>query len=179
MNPSIASLICACGIAGLFYLDRDDSVRTSKALWLPVVYLWIIGSRPFSFWLGVAPSNGANVQLDGSPVDALFFGLLLAAAVVVLIRRGKRTRTLITANWPILIYFLYCLVSVGWSYHPDVALKRWIKAIGDLAMVLIVVTDGQPVAALRRLFSRVGFLLLPTSVLFIKYYGNLGRGIHP
>jgi len=179
MNPSIASLICACGIAGLFYLDRDDSVRTSKALWLPVVYLWIIGSRPFSFWLGVAPSNGANVQLDGSPVDALFFGLLLAAAVVVLIRRGKRTRTLITANWPILIYFLYCLVSVGWSYHPDVALKRWIKAIGDLAMVLIVVTDGQPVAALRRLFSRVGFLLLPTSVLFIKYYGNLGRGYTP
>jgi len=179
MNPSIASLICACGIAGLFYLNRDDSVRTSKALWLPVVYLWIIGSRPFSFWLGVAPSNGANVQLDGSPVDALFFGFLLAAAVVVLVRRGKRTRILLTANWPILLYFSYCLVSVAWSYHPDVAFKRWIKAIGDLAMVLIIVTDGQPVAALRRLFSRVGFILLPTSVLFIKYYGYLGRGYTP
>jgi len=179
MNPSIASLICACGIAGLFCLNRDDSVRTSKALWLPVVYLWIIGSRPVSFWLGVSPPNGANVQLDGSPVDALFFGLLLAAAVVVLIRRGERTRILLTSNWPILVYFSYCLISVAWSYHPDVAFKRWIKAIGDLAMVLIIVTDGQLVAALRRLFSRVGFLLLPTSVLFIKYYGNLGRGYTP
>ena len=179
MNPSLANLICACGIAGLFYLNRDDSVRTSKALWLPVSYLWFIGSRPVSFWLDMTPPSGTNVQLEGSPLDALFFGLLLAAALVVLIRRGKRTRCFLTANWPILIYFFFCLISVTWAYYPDVAFKRWIKAIGDLAMVLIIVTDAQPVAALRRLISRVGFLLLPTSVLFIKYYGDLGRGYTP
>jgi len=179
MNPSLANLICACGIAGLFYLNRDDSVRTSKALWLPVSYLWLIGSRPVSVWLGMTPPSGTNVQLEGSPLDALFFGLLLAAALVVLIRRGKRTRCFLTANWPILIYFFFCLISVTWAYYPDVAFKRWIKAIGDLAMVLIIVTDAQPVAALRRLISRVGFLLLPTSVLFIKYYGDLGRGYTP
>ena len=46
-------------------------------------------------------------------------------------------------------------------------------------MVLIVVTDAQPAAALRRLFSRVGFVLLPASVLLIKYYPNLGRGFSP
>lgn len=179
MNPSTASLICACGIAGLFYLGRDESAHTSKALWLPVVYLWIIGSRPISAWLGVTPPAGTNPQLDGSPLDAIVFGLLLAAAVVVLIRRGRRALTFLTANWPILVYFFYCLVSVSWSYHPDVAFKRWIKAIGDLAMVLVIITDRQPVAALRRLFSRVGFLLLPVSVLLIKYYGDLGRAYAP
>jgi O-antigen ligase len=83
------------------------------------------------------------------------------------------------ANWPILIYFFYCLISVVWSYHPDIAFKRWTKAIGDLAMVLIITTDGQPISALRRLISRLGFLLLPTSVLFIKYFGDLGRGYTP
>jgi len=178
MNPSLASLICACGIAELFYLDRNSSVRTSKALWLPVVYLWLVGSRPISFWLGGTPS-GTNEQLEGSPVDALVFGLLSAAAVVVLIRRRKRALTLLTANWPILTYFFYCLVSISWAYFPDVAFKRWIKAIGDLAMVLILVTDVQPVAAIRRLFPRVGFLLFPTSVLFIKYYDYIGRGYTP
>src|SRR6266581_1924930 len=30
MNPSLASLVYACGIAGLFYLDRDESIRTSR-----------------------------------------------------------------------------------------------------------------------------------------------------
>lgn len=178
MNPSLATLICACGVAGLFYLGRDNTVRTSKALWLPVIWLWIVGSRSVSVWLGVGPAGG-NMQLDGSPFDAAVFGLLLAAAVGVLIRRHQRTRILLVANWPILIYFFYCLVSVAWSYYPDVSFKRWIKAIGDLAMVLVIVTDGQPVAAFRRLISRVGFLLLPTSVLLIKYYGDLGRAYDP
>src|SRR6266851_5140493 len=123
MNSSVANLICACGIAGLFYLDRDRSVRTSKALWLPVVYLWIVGSRSVSVWLGVTPSNGTNVQLEGSPLDAAVFGVLLAGAIGVLIRRNRRTRTLLAANRPILIYFFYCLVSVAWSYYPDVAFK--------------------------------------------------------
>ena len=179
MNPLTASMICACGIAVLCYLDRDRSVRTSKALWLPVVYLWIIGSRSVSAWLGVTPSSGTNVQLEGSPLDAAIFAVLLAAAIVVLIGRGKRALTLLAANWPILVYLSYCLVSVSWAYYPDVAFKRWIKALADIAMVLVIVTDRQPVAALRRLTSRVGFLLLPTSVLLIRYYGNLGRGYTP
>ena len=47
-------------------------------------------------------------------------------------------------------------------------------------MVLVIVTDAQPVAALKRLFSRVGFLFCCTYVrLLIKYYGDLGRGYTP
>ena len=176
MNPSLASLVYTCGIAGLFYLDRDKSIRTSKALWLPVVYLWIIGSRAVSVWLGMQPPSGTNAQLEGSPVDAAFFGILLIAAICVLAHRGRRTLTFLNANWPILIYFLFCLSSIIWSDFPGPAFKKWIKAIGDLLMILIVVTDEQPVAALRRLFSRTGFILMPISLLFIKYYPNLGRG---
>jgi O-antigen ligase len=179
MNPSIASLIYACGIIGLFYLDRDKTIHTSKALWLPVIYLGIVASRPVSAWLGVAPAADANVQLEGSPLDAAVLGTLLLGAIAVLVRRSQRARSFITLNWPILIYFLYCLVSVVWSYHPDIAFKRWIKSIADLVMCLVIVTDPQPVAALKRVISRVGFVLLPVSVLLIKYYGDLGRGYTP
>ena len=98
MNPSLASLVYVCGIAGLFYLDRDKSVRTSKALWLPVLYLWVLGSRPVSVWLGIAPPSGTNIQLDGSPVDGAFFGILLIAAICVLVHRGRRTLIFLNAN---------------------------------------------------------------------------------
>jgi exopolysaccharide production protein ExoQ len=179
VNPSLASLICWCGVAGLFYLDRDKTVRTSKALWLPVIYLLLIGSRPASVWLGIAPPAGTNVQLDGSPFDATIFGILLLATVVVLVRRGRRVLPFLRANWLILAYFGYCLISVLWSFHPDVAFKRWLKAIGDPAMCLVVVTDLQPIDALKRLISRVGFVLLPCSVLLIKYYPALGRAYGP
>src|SRR5437588_9025775 len=105
MDPRLALLSCALGIVGLFFLDRDNSVRTSKALWLPVIWMWIVGSRPVSAWLGLSPTGG-NVQLDGSPVDAVIFGVLLAVALGVLARRRSQTRTLLATNWPILIYFL-------------------------------------------------------------------------
>jgi exopolysaccharide production protein ExoQ len=175
MNPSLAALICAAGIIGLLYLDRERNVRVAKALWLPVAYLWILGSRPVSEWLGVPPPTGSNVQLDGSPLDRIVYEVLLAAALIVLIRRRKRTIPILTANWLLLIYFSYCLISVSWAYFPDVAFKRWIKATSDLAMVLVVLTDRQPVEAIRRLVSRLGLIVLPTSVLLIKYYSNLGR----
>lgn len=185
MSFSLALIVCAVGVAGLFYLDRDQFTRTSKALWLPVVWLWIIGSRPASEWLGIWLGTGfrpsgqsLDVQLDGSPTDALVFAVLMAAGIGILIRRGSRTGALLKASLPILVYFLYCLASILWSPFPGVAFKRWTKDVGDLVMVLIVVTEADQMAALRRIFSRVGFILLPASVLLIRY-SDLGRGYDP
>jgi exopolysaccharide production protein ExoQ len=180
MGSSLAILVYSLGIAGLFYLDRDKSVRTSSAVWLPVLWMWIVGSRPVSVWLGLNPSTASASQLlDGSPFDRLVFAILLAAGLIVLLRRNNQTITVLRENWPITIFFTYCLLSALWSDFPDVALKRWTKAIGDLVMVLIVVTDPEPIAAIKRFFSRTGFILLPASVLLIKYFEALGRGYDP
>src|ERR1039458_1398450 len=174
LQASIAFII---GIGGLFYLERDKSFTTSKALWLAVIWLWIVGSRPVSVWLEISPSGqGLNQQLEGSPIDAFIFLVLLVAAIVVLFRRKSRTTAILRASIPIVVYFIYCLLSVLWAPYPEVALKRWIKDVGDLAMVLVVLTEVDPTAALRRIFSRVGFILLPASILLIKY-SDLGHQI--
>jgi exopolysaccharide production protein ExoQ len=176
-----AFLVFAAGTAGLFWLDRNKFERTSKALWLPVIWLWIIGSRPVSawteVWLGFGTQGGADLdkQLDGSPTDALILALLLVAGIVVLNRRKKQTNALLKASLPVVIYFIYCLVSVSWSPFTAIAFKRWIKGLGDLVMVLVILTEADPIAALRRLFSRVGFILLPASVFLIRY-SSIGRG---
>ena len=52
MGAPLSLLICSIGVLGLFFLDRDNSVRNSNALWLPVIWLWIAGSRPVSSWFG-------------------------------------------------------------------------------------------------------------------------------
>src|SRR5438445_423852 len=179
MSPSLATLVYAVGVAGLFYLDRDKSLRTSKALWIPVIWLWIVGSRAISQWLNMTPTAGSDVQMDGSPLDRLVFGALLIVGLIVLLWRGQRSIVFAKASWPLLIYLGFCLLSVTWSDFPDVAFKRWMKAIGDLVMVLIVLTDEDPKGAFRRVLTRVGFVLLPMSVLLIKYYPDLGRQFDP
>ena len=179
MTSSSALIFFALGIAGLFFLDRDNSIRTSKALWLPVIWLWIVGSRPVSSWLGLSPVSGDSQLLDGSPLDRSIFLMLLIFGILVLAHRSHRTNVLLRASWPILIYFVFCLLSVLWSDFPDIAFKRWTKALGDLVMVLVVVTDAEPRAALKRLFSRTGFVLMPASILLLKYFGDLGRSYDP
>jgi exopolysaccharide production protein ExoQ len=180
MNSSFASVLCIAGIASLFYANRNRSLRTSKALWLPILWLLIIGSRPVSVWLGITPELATAEQAaEGSPLDAIIFGVLLAVAIMVLIRRKERLSFCLKANWPCLIYFAYCILSVLWSDFPGIAFKRWIKAVGDLAMVLVLATDHKPEAAFGRVISRVGFILMPASVLLIKYFAELGRGYDP
>jgi exopolysaccharide production protein ExoQ len=177
MPPPVAALIFAIGIAGLFYFDRDKNVRVSKALWIPTLWLFFCLSRSASEWLGMGPppTDVANVYLEGSPIDrAIFIGLELAALIVVIGRR-RRVGSILVQNWPICLFFLYAALSITWSDYLLVTLKHWIKGIGDLMMVLIVLSEPSVPDAIKRLFTRLGFVLLPLSVLFIKYYPDLGR----
>ena len=123
-------------------------------------------------------ASSVDQQLNGSPIDAFVYMLLTIAAAIVVLRRWARTSATIKASLPLIIFFAYCLLSVLWSPVPDVAFKRWTKYVGDLLMVLVVVTDAAPTAALRRLFYRLGFVLLPASVLLIRY-SPIGRGYDP
>jgi exopolysaccharide production protein ExoQ len=179
MPPAIASIIFTIGILGLFYLDRDKTVRMSKALWIPAVWLFLISSRPASLWLGMSPNfegvDATEAYVEGSPIDRNVFIFLLLAALAVLVARSGRVGPLLRKNVLILLYFSFCAFSIVWSDFPFVALKRFTKSIGDLGMVLIILTESDPLAALKRLVSRLGFLLFPLSILFFKYYPALGR----
>ena len=91
MPPQIATLVFAVGIAGLFWLNRDDSVRVSKALWLPAIWLSINGSRSVSAWLGM----GAGAEIPGQPppvsvLDQVIAGALILLGAIVLSRRSKK-----------------------------------------------------------------------------------------
>jgi exopolysaccharide production protein ExoQ len=178
MPAGVATVVFAIGILALFRLDRDPESRTSPALWIPVVWVGLAGSRTVSEWLTQSDAVGKDpaLYLDGSPLDRFILSALLAAAVVVLFTRGPRVATLLRGNGPILLFFAYCGISVLWSDFPDVAFKRWTKALGDLAMIMVVVTDPCPAAAVKRLIARTALVLIPLSVLFIKYYPDLGRG---
>jgi O-antigen ligase len=164
------------GIAGLFYLDRGEKIRVSNALWVPTIWLFFCMSRSASEWLGASlPVGDGAVYLDGSPIDRAIFMVLESVAAIVVIGRWHRAYPIIRRNWVFGLFFLYAAISISWSDFPFVSLKHWIKAIGDLMIVLIVLTELSVIEALKRIITRLGFVLLPMSILFIKYYPQLGR----
>jgi hypothetical protein len=177
MHRTVASILFACGILCLFLLDRGRKPRVSKALWIPTVWLFFISTRPLSAWLGMPPSDAgtASLYVDGSPIDRTFFMVLEAVALFVVVGRWRRVGPLLRKNWPIAVYFFYAALSISWSEFPLVTFKHWIKGMGDVMIVLIVLTEPSFSEAIQRLITRLAFVLLPLSVLFIKYYPELGR----
>jgi exopolysaccharide production protein ExoQ len=178
MTELIGAFVVIVGLLGLFALDRIRKVETSIALWIPVVWLFIAGSRPLSFWLFPGMGDTTDRYIEGSPFDRNVLTVLIVAALIVLGARGRKVGTLLRANTFILLFLFYCGLSAFWSDFPDVAFKRWIRVVGDIAIVLVVLTDARPVAALKGLLARAGFLIIPASIVFDLGRGAIGREYH-
>ena len=178
LSAILATFVCCTVIAGLFWLDRKRNAWSSPALWIPQAWFMLACSRPVSAWFSQNTEidlSSISAQIsEGSSVDrAVGAGLLILGLIVLFSRRHKVGQQL-RHCWPIVIFLLYCLVSLTWSDFPDVAFKRLTRVIGDWAMILVVWTDPKPINALMRLLARTAYTLIPLSVLFVKYY-PLGR----
>lgn len=174
-----ATLICLFLILYLFWNDFKNNDSSSKALWIPFFWMFLAGSRYVSGWLNIgSPSGPTTSYNDGSPVDALTFALLIAAGIYVLSKRKIDWGGVLSQNKLIWMYFLYCGISIAWSDDSFICFKRFLKELGNPIMALVFLTEEAPYQAVGVVLRRLAFLLLPLSVLFVRYYPDLGRTFH-
>jgi exopolysaccharide production protein ExoQ len=179
LSPTVASFLTVAFIVFLFRRDIREKADVSGALWLPVLWLVLICSRSVSAWLnifGLHVSGAASVE-EGSPLDACFYLVLATAGFCVLTKRQVSLSEIVLNNGWVIAFFLYCFISIAWSDFPLVTSKRWIKILGHPIMALIVLTEPNPKEALIRLMKRCAYVVVPVSILFIKYYPQLGRSV--
>ena len=180
MTHLIAIAFFGLLILGLFALQRDRRVRTSKALWIPTIWVMIFTSRGVSQWFHAGSQIPSSAELlSGNPLDRAIISGLLAVGLIVLLCRSRRVIAILSMNWPILLFFSYCFISVFWSDYPGVAFKRWVRAVGDIVMILVVLSDREWLTAIKRLLTRVGFVLIPFSVMLIEFFPAIGRSYSP
>jgi exopolysaccharide production protein ExoQ len=180
MPPVLALALTFALIFFLFWRDSREKSEVTSAIWIPTLWFVITGSRFVSQWLAILglPIGGSSME-DGSPIDAvIFFGMILAG-VYILKQRSFSLSVFARYNHWIVIFLLYCLVSIIWSDFPFVAIKRWIKILGLPVMALVVLTDPDPKAATRALMKRSAYVMVLLSVLFIKYFPQYGRIYDP
>jgi O-antigen ligase len=179
VNPSLAAVLCTTIVAVLMRRDVQQNATQSSALWIPLIWMFLAGGRWASSWLDLRPTFASpEAYSEGSPVDAVVFLLLIIAGATVLLRRGLEWRRICRTNALLIAYFAFCLLSTAWSDDTFISLKRWFKDLGNPIMVLIILTDKDPVRAIGTLIRRLSYLFLPLSILFIKYYPELGRAYH-
>jgi exopolysaccharide production protein ExoQ len=176
MPPQLALLLTLAFIAALFVRDHRERPAITGALWIPLLWLLIIGSRNVSEWIGF---GGATNIADGSPLDSTIYLTLELAALYVLFRRRVSLMNVLSRNPWFAAFFILAAVSVLWSDFPFVAAKRWSKALSHPLMLLVVATEPDPREAFVRLMKRTAYVLLPLSILLIRYYPDLGRVFDP
>jgi exopolysaccharide production protein ExoQ len=181
--PTVALLFTVAFIVFLFRRDFREKPNVSGALWLPLVWMLLTCSRAISGWLdifglpvGGVPMEGGGLRLEeGSPLDACAYFALIIAGFCILNKRQASLSEIVRHNGWLIVFLVYCFISIAWSDFPLVAFKRWIKILGHPIMVLILLTEADPEEAVTRLMKRCAYVVLPVSILFIKYYPEWGR----
>ena len=175
MPPSLALLVWLVLLLGLLRFDPARDAKTSLALWVPLVWMFFVASRLPSQWLGGTFGVATQSIEDGNPLDRAIFALLILAGITILTSRPFNWGNFVGRNLVLVVFLLFALMSVFWSDFAFVSFKRWFRDLGGYVAVLLVLSDARPLEALQTLIRRLCYLLIPLSILVIKYFPQIGK----
>jgi len=177
MPPSLALCLWLVFFLWLLRYDPARDPKISAALWIPLIWMVLMGSRLPSQWFGyVSVGSAIEAYEEGNLFDRSVYSLLIVTAAWVLMSRSVRWGHIFSRNRALLVFLVFTLLSVTWSDFPFVSFKRWVRDLGHYVMILVVLSDSRPLSAIDTLVRRFSYVLIPLSVVFIKYYPHLGRG---
>ena len=170
MPKQLALLLCSLFVLWLLKYDRRRSDKVSLVLWLPSLWTLCIATRSIDSWLGVTGGS----RESGGVLDPIFQSCLLCLALIILTKRGLNWSSVARENIWLTMLIGFMLVSVVWSDIPFISFKRWVREFTAVTMAFLVVTEPAPLQAMQSLLRRTIYILIPFSILLIKYFQDLG-----
>lgn len=178
MRGLIALLLFAA--AAIYLIRKKAGPKLPKHLLVPLLWMVFILSRSFSQWLSFRSDyGGMEVELEGNNLDASILLALILLGLGILFRRRIRLSELIKENPALFLFYGFAVLSFIWADFPFIAFKRWMKWFGSLVMVLVILSEVDAKAAINSLIKRCTYILVPLSVVFIRYFPYLGRSYGP
>src|SRR6266478_9113338 len=169
--PASVALFLTIGfIIFLFRRDIRERPNVTGALWIPVIWMLIIGARSPTQWLSLGGFMQGGSMEEGNPLDALIYFTLIVAGFYVLNKRQVSLSEVVRNNGWLMAFVVYCFIAISWSDFPFISFKRWIKILGHPIMALILFTEPDPQEAIIRFIKRTAYVLLTFSIVAIKWY---------
>jgi O-antigen ligase len=177
MPGFVVLLVVSAWTAWLLYRDVKERDSVSGGVWIVVAWAVLYGSRPVTSWfMGADPGTISPESHDeGTPSEAVVHLALILAGLTVVLRRGVRFADVISDNRWVFAFYLFWIMSVVWSEMPFVTAKRLFKDLGNVVMVLVILTARQPGETVKAALVRCAYLCIPLSIVLIRYYPDLGR----
>jgi len=170
MPPSLALFLCCLVVLFLLRLDRKEEPNISWTSWIPTLWILIISSKSVGSWMGLEADD------DGSLWDRVVLSGMIGAGLFLLAVRKFKLSDQLRENVWLCILIIYMFVSILWSDIAYIAFKRWIREFGSVIMALVLVTEPNPRLAVQSVLRRSTYILIPVSILLIKYFPQYGVG---
>ena len=171
MPPILALFLCFIFCIGLYIRDIKNESDVSVALWVPTFWMMLCSSRSLDLWF--TPRRDIAIG-EGGSIDRIFLITLITITSLVLYQRKVDWHKIYRGNAWILILYVYMLISIIWTESPLISLKRWFRTLGDLMVVMVILTESNPLKAIVTVYKRCFILLIPLSVVLIKYFRQYG-----
>jgi exopolysaccharide production protein ExoQ len=171
MHQIIAFLLCTAFVVLLLSFDRKQSRNLSRALWIPTIWMLLAASKPLGVWFGVVDEGG---DAEGSSLDRIVLTGILSLGVLVLANRRLHWSSFVRRNSWLIVLVGYALVSTLWSDLTFISVRRWARELIAVVMALVVLTEQDPRQAVESVLRRTTYLLIPYSLLLIKYFPQYG-----
>ncbi len=168
MPPKLALFICVIYVFLLLRLERKQTPNVSWVLWIPTAWMLVIAGKPLSIWFGSGDRD------EGSPLDQIFLISVFCLGVCILTSRRINLSRTIKENIPLMLLIGYTLLSVFWSEIPFITFKRWTREVIAVVMALLVLSEKEPRQAMLSLLKRNIYILIPFSIILIKYFPEYG-----
>lgn len=175
MPPFLALLFWLFFLLALLLFDPAKDLRPSLALWVPLIWMFIDGSRLPSQWLGGQIQTASRALEEGNGLDRAVLAFLILLALAILLLRSFNWGGFFARNFALTALVFFALLSVLWSDFPFISFKRWFRDLGTYLVILVVISDPHPLEAVRTLLRRLCYLLVPLSILLIKYFPYIGK----
>ena len=159
----------------LLKFDPATERRFSTALWIPVIWIAIIGSRLPAQWLGGGIGYTSTGLSEGNSIDRTVYLILIGFSLAILASRSFQWQTFLRRNVWLGLLVAFGLLSITWSDFPFIAFKRWFRDLGIYLAILVILSSPEPTDSVRWVLRRVFYLLIPLSVVLIKYFPHLAR----
>jgi exopolysaccharide production protein ExoQ len=173
MPPTIALFAWATLLVALLHFDPARVSRSSPALWVPLIWVFIVASRLPSQWTGGGIQTASQALEEGNSFDRSIYLALIVLAIIILVARSFQWGRFVSHNIILVTFIFFALMSVIWSDFPFVSFKHWFRDLGNYLVILVVSSDPRPVEALSTLLRRACYLLISLSVLLVKYFPHI------
>lgn len=175
MPPILAFFLCSGFVVFLLRLDRRQFPEATRGLWIPTLWLLTVSTKAIATWFG---RPGVSME-EGSPLDRNFLLLLMCIAIGMLVKRKFSLKDSLQDNVWLVVLFAFMLISISWSAYPFVSMKRWTRETIAIVMGFVLMTEKDPRQAIECVIRRAVYILMPMSLMLIKYFPNFGVDYNP